>query len=100
MKRLLTMAVLAIGFAIAGGEVGGEARADRDWDGRHGRYQRHWRDYDRWYGGYYRPYYNYYYSRPYHDDYYFGRYYGTPRFGYRDYGDGGTVRVGPLRIFW
>ena len=28
------------------------------------------------------------------------RYYGTRRFGYYDYGHGGTVRVGPVVVHW
>jgi hypothetical protein len=99
MKRLLTIAALAMGFVVGGIGMTNEARADRDWDGRNVRYQRYWRDYDRWYGRSYRPYYqNYYrgYSQPYYND----NYYRTQRYGTRGYYGGGGVNVGPVRIFW
>jgi hypothetical protein len=28
------------------------------------------------------------------------RYYGTPQIGYYDFGRGGSVRVGPIQVFW
>jgi hypothetical protein len=97
MKRLLTIAMLAIGFVVGGLTVTNEARADRDWDGRRGRYERYWRDYDRWYGNSYRPYYRNYY-RGYYSQPRYGGYYYQPRASYY-YGRGG-VNVGPVRIFW
>ena len=85
------------------------AQADDYWDG-----------YWSWYDNTYRPYYQRYYRpapRYYNDGYYDGygyyypgqryyynypgEYYGTPRFGYRNYPDGGgSIRVGPLRFGW
>jgi hypothetical protein len=97
MRRLLTFAVLAIGFVIGGATVTEEAHADRGWNARRGNYNRYWRDYDRWYSRSYRPYYNNYYRQPYYNDYYYGGYYRGPRYGYYD---GGGVNVGPVRIFW
>lgn len=97
MKRILTIAALAVGFLIGGAAMTDEARADRDWDGRRAKYKRYWRDYDRWYRRSYRPYYHHYYSRPYYNHYDYDRYYGTPRYGYYR---GGGVNIGPLRIYW
>lgn len=77
---------------------------------------KYWNHYWKWYDGHYRPYYQRHYRhrgwdddygyrqrryyRDYRDYYGGGAYYGTPNFGYRDYGAGGAVRVGPLRVWW